>query len=894
MEDITFTALSLATIGDDRELFFNVVWNHDIGDCLARDTLRETSETIRAREYLDAVASSYVRDLKVRGLLHGEHIISEQLATAMLNGNRSISNNNQECNISPAGLEEPDLQQQLPRDRSLFNEIQNRLAARLSSSGDVETKIPCKFPLDTLSVFDAVNKRGASIARAISHRFSQMHTLEIGLHCVGPSTWLLQALVGGASSYLFGSAGSGSQVEDSGSILVRRTHVESLSPTALAQDVPVGGIEFALVSFILHGRSSFDQILSDLRALMKPGAFVLFIEPTADYTWLKFLLCGLVDPESPMHQDQKLGSPVQLTELDDSLRKHGFSGIDHVEQHSGLGLIVSQVIDEKIDMLRHPLQSPSLDTLSGNMLFIGGETLMGYRIYKNLTGVMRGWRGTLIFEPTLCLETFRRHAGEQFISVVIINDAAKSYISESSDHLLEAMPELFESTENVFWVTLHDDVNSTSQSNLRNWARYLATRQAKTNFYSLQLDQEERAGEVIGSHLVRQLLAQFWQLSRASHVWANETKLRRTSGRNMIPRVLPDADLNNQLNSSRRVIIEDVKLSDFAVVLQPVAVDGSTSYYAKKSHSLHRGYVDPANGKPVRTIASSPFAMKVGHSYLHASIGSIEGGKEKVLLFSSTIGSAVTAEDHLSVPIQVEDGMESRFLGVFLQQWVAQLVLDTLLPGYNILFEPEDELASILAARCAGTEKELIFLTRNTDLAATSQIPWTVVHPRGSKTHLRRLIPRLVSHFVSFGTGQDSLIQDIVEILPSQCVVSEGMCFQSTPKVARIEKELLIPDLVEIVSRASTMALASSPAPDLHSHVLSPLDVVGGVAAKPFNIVNWTGIDMLPITSQPLEANTVISHSKTYLIIDVSDDIAECIAHWLADRGAFHVVIIHR
>ncbi|KAI0973103.1 hypothetical protein F4678DRAFT_478311 [Xylaria arbuscula] len=877
MEDITFTSLSPATISDDRELFFNVVWNHDIGDCLARDTLEETSETIHAREYLDAVVSSYIYDLKSGGLIQGEDMVSKQLATAVIHDNRSNFHDSQDYKAAPAGLERTECEQQLSRDRSLFNEIQDHLATRFSSSVGVETNIPRRYALDALPIFDAVNKRCASITRAISHRFSQMHILEIGPDCVGPSTWLPQSLVGGASSHLFGSTGPRTRPEDSRSVTVRRTHVESLCPTAFTQGIPLSGFEFALISFILHGRSSLGQILSDLRASMKPGAFVLFIEPTADYTWLKFLLCGILDPESPIHQDQKFGSPISLTELDDSLRKHGFSGIDHVEQHSGLGLIVSQVVDEKIDMLRHPLQSPSLDTLSGDILFIGGETMTGYRVFKSLTGLMLGWRGALIFEPTLSLEILRRHADQRFISAVIIDDGSQPYLSKLFDERREAMPELFGSVENVFWVTLHEDAHSISQS-------------------ALEIGHEERAGEVIGSQLVRQLLAQLWQLSRTSHLWVNETRLRRISSRNMIPRVLPDADLNNQLNSSRRVILEDVKLSDFAITLQSIAVDGSTSYYAKRSHSLHHDYASPTNGKTDHTIASSLFAIRVGDSYLHASICRFQDGQDKVLLFASAICSAAAARDHLSIPIRVEDAMEYTFLGVFLQQWVAELVFNTLLPGKNILFEPEDELASLLAARCAGTDKELIFLTQSIHDAADSQIPWAVLHPRSSKTHLRRSILRLASHFVSFvsfETSQDSLIRDIVEILPSQCVVSEGSFFQTTSQTVRPGKELLIPDLTEIASRVSTIALASSPTLASHSRVLSAVEVVGDVAARPFDVVNWSGIGSMRIASQPFETDSVISYDKTYLIVDIADDIAECIAHWLVDRGAFHIVFIH-
>lgn len=103
IEDITFTALASATETDDRELFFNTVWDHDITDCLLPESLQRLVLQYKHADFFETIASSHIRNLKFRGLLKGEEKVSRQLIDTATHDYQSISTRDREHMSSSYG-----------------------------------------------------------------------------------------------------------------------------------------------------------------------------------------------------------------------------------------------------------------------------------------------------------------------------------------------------------------------------------------------------------------------------------------------------------------------------------------------------------------------------------------------------------------------------------------------------------------------------------------------------------------------------------------------------------------------------------------------------------------------------------------------------------------------
>ncbi|KAI2643458.1 hypothetical protein GGS21DRAFT_485978 [Xylaria nigripes] len=889
MEDVTFTTLSLASQSQDRELFFNTTWSYDVTDGLCPEKLHETPEDVQTRETLDKIASFYIRDLKIRGLSKGSDKAYHPLldSTTCDLGSKSADREGKNSHAEIADL----ITQLQPRvDLRFMKSIGERLNAVLSATDDVESttaSFPSHYRLDTLPVFQAINKYSTSVIQAVSHRFPQLNVLEVGPECMGPSK-LFDSAVGGFSSYVFASIGSGA--ESAKKSKVETIPITSLDDASLTERVPKGGFELVIVSYLLHGRSSMSSILSGLRAVMRPGGFILFVEPTENYNWLRFFLSGVLDPNSSLHQSQSFGSPLSFIQLDDALRKGGFSGVDDTENHSGMGIIVSQATDDKIEALRDPLQQRSLSTISGNLLLIGGQNLRKFRIFKNLTRALQGWRGKVVIEPSLeALGSVK--FDKSFTAAVILSDGSDQ--PSSNDSYKAAMVNVFTATRSVLWVALKSEPNG-NYASTATLGRQMAAQQPGVNFHSLVLENDEDAEDIIAKRLIRQVHSQSWQLSRDTHVWSDEMESKVVDGQTLIPRVLPHQELNDHLNSTRRIVEREVRLANEDVTLFPTGENGLLSYQAQKSQHQKPSHDSVSDSERVQIKYSSLLALRVGGSYVHTAIGQVKGTEKKVLVLSPTVSSAVSVKKSMLIPLPASTVSDCRVLELFMRYWVVDIILASLVQGPNVIYEPDDALASILAARSSGTGKEITFLTSERHHKTGPEIQWTYIHPRSSKADLKALVPQRAKRFINAQIVPDQTGKYILEALPQGCSVCKDNFFQISSRDSFAAVEQFHSELLAVVEKTCTETSTPMPVPWGTSQIMTASELVQtrNVPTKPFDLVDWTDVNTIPVVARP--RSDFLSRDKTYVLVDLADDVAECVAHWLSMCGASHIAVFNR
>ena len=901
VENIVFSSLNHAVEKDDRELFFSTVWGSDAFDNLSVEKFRETASAARVHQLLDRTALFYLRDLRARGILKGVPDPYQPLADFVARYCTSQTAVSLDAKANHREIAENMGQSPRVVDLRFMRALSESLQARILPAGDLkDAALAPGSLLGTVPALEAVDKHLGSIAQKLKHRFAQMQVLEIGSSYLGPSRSVLEALDGSSSAYVFGNISPAVGVEGSVDHRVQEVLLQSLEPDQLEklQGSCQEGFDLMVVSFLVHGRQNMGSVISNLRRLVKPGGSVLFVEPTKDLTWLRYLLYGQLDPTLTAHEGQDLGSPIPLIELDKVLRGSMFSGVDHVADHSGISVITSEASDDKIAALRHPLHPDHLAKLTGNLLFVGDGNLTTYRTIQDTVRLLHGWQGNIVVEQSLdALGDLGSEYPRNFAAAVILNDLnIPTTCGSNSRHKRQhKIRDVFERTKNILWVTLEGDFSDPIQAATVALSRSIASEVPGARFQSLLVDDTWNVEHTIATTLVRLVYTQLWELSRETHLWTDEEEIKINGHQTLIPRVLPARELNDRLNSSRRVITGGTSLPGKDVAIDILgSIDSPVCSARAASHVLNVDH--HADSKvTVRVSYSSLLALKVApHDYLHVCIGQIPGQKGSVLAFSETLSNSITIDRSWQLPGEVDGSQERRVIELATQYIAATLINSMFEAGTAVLYEPGSLLACILSRLVQGTDKRFVFLTSDQNQVSGTGVVWTFIHPQSSRSTIQSLVSRDTNLFVNLGPAESYTAQRIINIVPPGRSVEKDALFRIKSRVASDTQASPFAETLRL-----THEFASEPQAQLSwesNNVIGASELIGRVpeTTGPFAVVDWADTAKISLQARPLESDTLLSHDKTYLLANVGIGFAEPLARWLVSGGARHIVIVER
>ncbi|KAI1493275.1 hypothetical protein F5X96DRAFT_688843 [Biscogniauxia mediterranea] len=165
-------------------------------------------------------------------------------------------------------------------------------------------------------------------------------------------------------------------------------------------------------------------------------------------------------------------------------------------------------------------------------------------------------------------------------------------------------------------------------------------------------------------------------------LWTNETELAVEDGTVLIPRVVPDDDLNNSFNSMRRRITRSVSIAS-----NPVEI--STNHEGITIHEMRRDAKEApqASSTPLQVLSSSMFRFSCsdGSYPFYLSLGYYVDTKQKVSAISETSGltiwvapdstfacnSDANADEVLSLTTKIVCAIVDRDVGISLCEWMA-------------------------------------------------------------------------------------------------------------------------------------------------------------------------------------------------------------------------------
>jgi hypothetical protein len=886
IEDVVFSSLGQALERDDRELFFSTIWKSDALDNRSvAETIRKAPGSANIHQLLDKTALAHLRELRDKGTFRAVPGSYQPLAEFT---QRAVNYREMAQNMA-----QPPEKVDLRFMKTLSKSIQSRIL----SMGDLENAtLSIPSLVEIVPALGAIDRHLGSITQTLKHRFPQLKVIEIGSHPLGPSRSVLTALDGTSDSYVFGNVSPTSRAEGVLDQTVQEVKLETVQQYQLdkLRGLSQEGFDFMVISFLINGRQNMDSIISNLRGLIKPGGYVLFVEPTREITWLRYLLYGTLTA----HEDQNLGSPVPLLELDNVLRSSMFSGVDHVADYSGISVMITQALDNRIVALRHPLHPDHMANLSGDLLFVGDGNLSTYRMMQDTVRLLHDWKGGLVVEQSLdTLGKSGHNFSRNFSAVVILNDLKIPHSFESINHLksLERIRDVLDWSKNILWVALNGDFNDPIHAATVTSSRSIANQLHDTRFQSVLIDDTWNVEHTIATSLVRLVYTQNWKPSENTHLWTDEDEIKIKNHQTFVPRVLPAREPNARFNAGRRNVIEATSDSVKDVVIDVIGpIDSLDCYPWARLHAVDIN--KHCNAKVnVQVNYSSLLALRIGfHDYLHVCSGQIPGQKGSVIALSETLSNSIMVDKLWQIPSEADESMQHRDIEMTVQYLSATWIIGMFKTGTAVIYEPGKLLAFVLSELVRGTNKRLVFLTSDQDQVSGTGLDWAFIHPHSSRSAVQSLVPRDTNLFVNMGLAKNQIAQRIVEIVSTSCSVEKDTLFRIRSQVASYASATSFVNTLKLARRF--VAEIRKGLPGYTGSLLDASRLIDRLpeSTDPLAIVDWADAHKIALQARPLDTSTLLTHNKTYLLANISIAFAEPLARWLVSGGARHIVIAER
>ena len=912
IEGLTMGSFSVTNQKNDRELYLHNVWDVDImNGAVTEIDLRDPSRTSDLDEIAEEVAYLYLRNLIEK--VSAEKVSQPyQYLYDLIKSNLKASAVHYD--VLQREIEEDSLQEVMSlRERSplrtnlaMIKTLGEALPSIFGGKVNLLQQSSIDSALDRYfaenPVLGRMNKHVGRMVKQIAHRYPRMNVLEVGSEHGGLTKSILEGLGPAFSTYTF-TAVDTKILERMQRELGDQDRKLSFKTLTVEEDVTSQGFselsyDLIVCSSSIYASKSVEQSLQNIRRLTRPGGYLMLLEPTSDLVTFEFVLHEISNLWFRGDSTRSIRMTVSPVKWDRLLRDAGFAGIDSITHDSkdiakhSMSLILSQAVDEQIQMLRRPLQSPAMK-LSGHLLIIGGESLVTSRIISNLSSVLFHWTGKTTRVDSL--ENLDPSIVSSVTVALVLADLDEPVMKSMTPRKLKSIQQVFDRVRNVLWITQGSRADNPYHTATVGLGRCASTESASLRLQFLDLDVTDDVETKIAESLFRLVMADLPELTDNSRLWSTEHEIVLERGQILIPRVLPLAAPNDRLNSVRRVIRKDVTVSDNVIEIVASGTSRDRTYGARQGPPVHSLEIAPKESVTIRVRHCTLSAIHLGNNvFLYVFIGNAIETGEKVLGFTPSNASIVTIPTAWQLPSAIDPDSDEYFLEQVATYLVGRSVVESLPAGTSILHEPHDGLASIIAKMLSGSDKDALLFTTKSQ-PTSEKTPWITIHNHASKRMISSLIPPRTKSFVNLGVLNSDSVQRILECLPSKCdVQSQSTFVRAEPSVS----SAISFDPLDLLTQATTMTLAADPLAILRQSSVPTVAVSSLVieqqAQLAFAIVDWSSASTVTVLQEPVDPTTLFSPAKTYFLVGLTGDLGESLCRWMVLHGARYFVISSR
>lgn len=670
--------------------------------------------------------------------------------------------------------------------------------------------------------------------------------------------------------------------------------------------------DMVIASNVLHATASLQRTLENTRQLLKPGGYLMLLEITNNGpTRFSSIMGGLPGWWLGVNDGRKYAPTITPGDWHTALRKAKFSGVDAITPEIDgstwpFSIVAAQAVDDQVNFLRRPLARSSSSTAVyiDSIVILGTGSLQSARLAEELEEYLERFCGQLTILDGLPTEAeaLSLNPMSTFINLVDIDTPTFKGMTAAR---MDGLKRLFDLAKHILWITLGAQADEPYHMASIAFSRALSHEAPHITLNRLDISSiEHNTSKIIAEYLLTQYALDEWEssLDRKPHqqlLWSKEPEVFLDHGQLMVPRLMDHVEQNARLNSSRRVITKKVPISSSDVSIM-LSTDASPSL-------VEQILPKPVGGDESTVIAesSSLTALYAGtDTYLFLSVGQDEITRETVLALSETNSNRV----HPVARVKVDARNDSQFADALLLAAASELfaigLVETISTGSILLVHcsGNDRLIAASLSRRAAAKRISITYTCDADSNDNTRDPtWIQLSSRAPRHTLRRLLfPIKASHLLDLTACSraqriDSSL-DIAQILPSGYKqIDLGGLFQHSPSMplsyCRDDLVVRLQDALVV----ATIAVSSTTHQQVQDLVFR-LDQIDdpSVANRTVSVVQWPSDGDVTVEVRPLDARSLFSQDKTYLLVGLTGEIGRSICAWMISNGAGCVCLTSR
>ncbi|KAF2098822.1 polyketide synthase [Rhizodiscina lignyota] len=298
----------------------------------------------------------------------------------------------------------------------------------------------------------------AAVSEQLAHRYPHMKVLEIGAGTGGATIHMLKGLGSYCHSYTYTDISAGffesARTLFSEHSALMEYAVLDIEASPRDQGFEDHSYDVIMSSNALHATKSLAETLAHCRSLLKPGGFLILNEVTNDGLTPQFTSSHLPGWWLGRDDGRMYHPTVDEDRWNEELLATGFSGVDaayrdHDDPKKYLAsLIVSQAIDERVEILRDPLscmdRMPHLD----NLLIVGGESRRVAKLVQKARSLLQ----PIVSEFTLARRLEDVEQVPSGAAVLVLSELDAPMFGDVNPAKFRGAQAVFQDAKHVLWV----------------------------------------------------------------------------------------------------------------------------------------------------------------------------------------------------------------------------------------------------------------------------------------------------------------------------------------------------------------------------------------------------------------------------------------------------------
>ncbi|KAM6478156.1 beta-ketoacyl synthase domain-containing protein [Trichoderma sp. SZMC 28011] len=673
-----------------------------------------------------------------------------------------------------------------------------------------------------------------TVTSQLAHRYPRLKVLEIGAGTGGASVHMLKELVGRCHSYTYTdiSAGFFEAAQE------RFREYSSM-------------MEWA--GFEEHSFDSLKKTLANCRTLLKAGGYLILNEVTNDAVLPQFISSHLPG----WWLGRRWNTDLLAT---------GFSG------RYLASLIVSQAVDERINVLRDPTAWTSAIPPVDDLIIIGGQSPQVEKIVQTARDLLQ----PIASNVTLISKLEDVRQVPDGATVLVLSELDIPTFQDITPERFSGVQSVFKDSKFVLWATQGCRAENPLSNMVVGLGRAAMHELPNLRLQFLDVDTITPEPRLFAETLLRTICVNSGDFEDV--LWADEWELAVEKSGLYIPRIVASNEMNDRLNSVRRDITSPLSLAENRVEF--VAAEGSYSFQRVQS-SINA--VISSELAQIKVHASSMLPIRARNSKaLYLCLGTVVGSGRKVAIFSPSVCSTLQASvtDLLPLPQDFDLTTESQVL-------LGTLIAESIISGirWRIWVHDADVLLAKLIANVAAAQGIEVFFSTSSEEDSNFDPAQVFIHSYANERDILSLLPENIEAFVNLGQ-ENSVLTHIVE----------GFESPNAMRSVREDDAILFhfsrSDLLKI---ARHHALTRAPKLHIDNASISVAEIkkLAGQASLT-TILNWNDAESVESKISPLRPSDLFVANKTYLLVGLASQLGMSICDWMVKHGARNLVVTSR